>query len=293
MTSMGSPGPDRSSTKRTRPRGDGDRQRHARQLLRRRPVWLVRRAAVASRAAAWSDEGADLLDLGGESSRPGSEPVPLEEELRRVIPVVEALAPRARRARSRSTRPRPRSPGGRSRPGPRSSTTSRRCGAIPRWPGSSPSPGRASCSCTCRARPRPCRTTRATTTSSPRSTTSSPSGSTGARPRGIPRSRIADRPGHRLRQDDRAQPGTLAEPRIDLPTWAVRSWSAPRARDSWEPMTGRPVVERAIGLGRLVAGGVRRGGAGRAGPRRRGDGRRDQGLDRGARMGRRAMSQQP
>jgi dihydropteroate synthase len=38
------------------------------------------------------DEGADLLDLGGESSRPGSEPVPVAEELRRVIPVVEALA---------------------------------------------------------------------------------------------------------------------------------------------------------------------------------------------------------
>lgn len=38
-------------------------------------------------------EGADLLDLGGESSRPGAEPVPLDEELRRVIPVVEALVP--------------------------------------------------------------------------------------------------------------------------------------------------------------------------------------------------------
>ena len=37
-------------------------------------------------------EGADLLDLGGESSRPGSEPVSLEEELHRVIPVVEALS---------------------------------------------------------------------------------------------------------------------------------------------------------------------------------------------------------
>jgi dihydropteroate synthase len=37
-------------------------------------------------------EGADLLDVGGESSRPGAEPVPLGEELRRVIPVVEGLA---------------------------------------------------------------------------------------------------------------------------------------------------------------------------------------------------------
>jgi dihydropteroate synthase len=40
------------------------------------------------------DEGADLLDIGGESSRPGAEPVALDEELRRVIPVVEALSAR-------------------------------------------------------------------------------------------------------------------------------------------------------------------------------------------------------
>jgi dihydropteroate synthase len=39
-------------------------------------------------------EGADILDVGGESSRPGAEPVGLEDELRRVIPVVEALAGR-------------------------------------------------------------------------------------------------------------------------------------------------------------------------------------------------------
>lgn len=36
-------------------------------------------------------EGADILDIGGESSRPGATPVPLDEELRRVIPVIEAL----------------------------------------------------------------------------------------------------------------------------------------------------------------------------------------------------------
>lgn len=36
-------------------------------------------------------EGADILDIGGESTRPGAEPVPLEEELRRVIPVVRAV----------------------------------------------------------------------------------------------------------------------------------------------------------------------------------------------------------
>lgn len=39
-------------------------------------------------------EGAAILDVGGESTRPGSEAVPAEEELRRVLPVVEALAGR-------------------------------------------------------------------------------------------------------------------------------------------------------------------------------------------------------
>jgi dihydropteroate synthase len=37
-------------------------------------------------------EGADLLDIGGESTRPGSRPVPVEEETRRVVPVVAGLA---------------------------------------------------------------------------------------------------------------------------------------------------------------------------------------------------------
>jgi dihydropteroate synthase len=37
-------------------------------------------------------EGADLLDIGGESTRPGSVPVPVDEELRRVAPVIEQLA---------------------------------------------------------------------------------------------------------------------------------------------------------------------------------------------------------
>jgi len=37
-------------------------------------------------------EGADVLDIGGESTRPGASPVPVEEELKRVVPVVEELA---------------------------------------------------------------------------------------------------------------------------------------------------------------------------------------------------------
>jgi dihydropteroate synthase len=39
-------------------------------------------------------EGADILDIGGESTRPNAADVPLEEELRRVLPVIEALAAR-------------------------------------------------------------------------------------------------------------------------------------------------------------------------------------------------------
>src|SRR4051812_959184 len=37
-------------------------------------------------------QGADLLDIGGESSRPGSGPIGVEEELRRVVPVVRELS---------------------------------------------------------------------------------------------------------------------------------------------------------------------------------------------------------
>jgi dihydropteroate synthase len=41
------------------------------------------------------EQGADILDIGGESTRPGSDPVSEEEELARVIPVIEALSGRA------------------------------------------------------------------------------------------------------------------------------------------------------------------------------------------------------
>ncbi len=38
------------------------------------------------------EDGSDFIDVGGESTRPGSDPVPLDEELRRVIPVIERLS---------------------------------------------------------------------------------------------------------------------------------------------------------------------------------------------------------
>jgi len=48
--------------------------------------------AAIRRAYEMVEEGADIIDIGGESTRPGSEPVPLEEEISRTIPVIEALA---------------------------------------------------------------------------------------------------------------------------------------------------------------------------------------------------------
>ena len=47
--------------------------------------------AALDRARAMVEEGADILDIGGESTRPGAAPVSLEEERRRVLPVIEAL----------------------------------------------------------------------------------------------------------------------------------------------------------------------------------------------------------
>jgi dihydropteroate synthase len=48
-------------------------------------------AAACRRAERLVLEGADLLDLGGESTRPGSEPVTEEEEIRRVVPVIREI----------------------------------------------------------------------------------------------------------------------------------------------------------------------------------------------------------
>jgi dihydropteroate synthase len=54
-------------------------------------IFLARDAAVAH-ALAMVEEGADLIDVGGESTRPGAQAVSVQEELDRVIPVIEAIA---------------------------------------------------------------------------------------------------------------------------------------------------------------------------------------------------------
>lgn len=48
--------------------------------------------AAIDHARRLEDAGADILDIGAESTRPGSDPVPLDEERRRLLPIVEALA---------------------------------------------------------------------------------------------------------------------------------------------------------------------------------------------------------
>lgn len=57
--------------------------------------YLDPEAAVA-RALALADQGADLIDVGGESTRPGAAPVDEAEELRRVVPVLERLCGKLR-----------------------------------------------------------------------------------------------------------------------------------------------------------------------------------------------------
>lgn len=52
--------------------------------------------AAIARGIEMIAEGADIIDVGGESSRPGAEPVDLDEELRRVLPVISELSPRIR-----------------------------------------------------------------------------------------------------------------------------------------------------------------------------------------------------
>ena len=50
--------------------------------------------AAVKRCEEMLEEGAKIVDIGGESTRPGSEPVPVEEELKRVIPVIEDIRKR-------------------------------------------------------------------------------------------------------------------------------------------------------------------------------------------------------
>ena len=54
-------------------------------------AWLAPDKAIAH-GLELATQGADIIDVGGESTRPGAQRVPVDDELRRVLPVVESLA---------------------------------------------------------------------------------------------------------------------------------------------------------------------------------------------------------
>ena len=60
------------------------------------PAALLDAAAAVAAALRMEADGADLIDVGGESTRPGADPIPAAEELARVLPVLNALRGRLR-----------------------------------------------------------------------------------------------------------------------------------------------------------------------------------------------------
>src|SRR5512135_3392990 len=51
-------------------------------------------SSAVAQGCRFVEEGADILDVGGQSTRPGAQPVPLDQELQRIVPVIEQLAAR-------------------------------------------------------------------------------------------------------------------------------------------------------------------------------------------------------
>ena len=107
-------------------------------------------------------EGADIVDVGGESTRPGATPATRAEEQRRVLPVIAALAGRVRV--SVDTRHAGTASAAIEAGATVVNDVSPRCRYGP-W---RRKPASAGWPCTCRANPARCRTTRPTTTSWPR-----------------------------------------------------------------------------------------------------------------------------
>ena len=146
-------------------------------------------------------EGADILDVGGESTRPGAEPV---GDRRGAAPRRPGRRGAARSRRRRSAIDTTKLGRGRARAGRRRDLRQRRhraSAATPSWRAASPSAGATAASCTCSASRARCRTTRATTTSSTRSRRFLEERVAFAVARGHRRGAHHARPGHRLRQD--------------------------------------------------------------------------------------------
>jgi len=50
--------------------------------------------AALQQAASMSEQGADIIDVGGESTRPGAEELPVQQELDRILPVIQSITAR-------------------------------------------------------------------------------------------------------------------------------------------------------------------------------------------------------
>ena len=83
--------------------GHGRVEYHAGQFFRWRSVSGFG-SGHRARACNSNSDGADILDIGGESTRPGATPVTAEEELRRILPVIEVLRGKLRIPMSVDTR---------------------------------------------------------------------------------------------------------------------------------------------------------------------------------------------
>ena len=127
-------------------------------------------AGVSTRAKRWRDglamaaSGADIVDIGGESSRPGAEPVSADEELARVIPVIESCVTK-RGADLHRYLQSPRSPAQRWMPAPTSSMISARLRFDPAMTSLIAEKKCRLFSCICKERRAPCRPSRAIRTS--------------------------------------------------------------------------------------------------------------------------------
>ena len=241
---------------------------------------FVSPADAIAHGRALVEEGADLVDVGGESTRPGADPVTESEELRRVVPVLEALAGdaavdrheqggrRASRAGARR-RARERRDGAPRRPGARGRRRRAR-----RLPLSHAHAGRASHDAggpalrrrRLRGRSLPRRAGRA--------------GRRGGSPAGV----HLHRPRHRLRQDARPEPRARSPPRRARRARAARSLVGLSRKSTLGKVLGDP--EATTGTVAASVGGGRRGVRARRvdaprarrprdgrGPRRRGRGR--------------------
>ena len=234
-------------------RRHGRPQRHARFLLRRRPLRADCDAALAQ-ARRMIGEGAAIIDIGGESTRPGAQPGRAShEELERVHAGHRGAAPRIAGRSSPSTPANPRSCAPRSRAGADIINDVRALRGARRARGGGRDAAPASVSCTCRASRAPCRTRRTTTMSWPRSRHSWPSASRRAARPASTRERIAVDPGFGFGKTRRAQSRAAQTPRRACRRWAYPLRWACRASPCWRSCTGRAVEERAAGSVALAA----------------------------------------